>query len=211
MMWPRLQYITQDHAKMSHSELCLRACQSGIQWIQLRMKNVSQERLLEQAEKCRKITNEYKVCLIINDNVNVAQKVNADGVHLGKQDMSVGQARNILGQGKIIGGTANTLEDIKELYKEGANYLGLGPYKFTRTKKNLSNLLGLKGFQEIIYALKEKNAGIPIYAIGGITDDDLRPLLGIGITGVAISGYITNLLAEDAFTFPTIIKDIPNG
>ena len=89
----------------------------------------------------------YGSRLIINDRVEVAVAVDADGVHVGKEDMPVREARRMMGEGKIVGGTANTVEDIREHYRGGADYIGLGPYRYTTTKKKLSPVLGLEGYR----------------------------------------------------------------
>lgn len=136
----------------------------------------------------------YDVILIINDNVAVAKEVNAHGVHLGRTDMYISEARSILGEDAIIGGTANTLKDVERLIEQKANYIGLGPYSKTETKKNLSPVLGLSGYSELLnelkmfYALNET----PIIAIGGIDMYDIEPILSTGIYGVAVSGLLTN-------------------
>ena len=119
----------------------------------------------------------------------------ADGVHLGKNDMPVDEARKILGPDKIIGGTANTIDDIIRLHRQGADYIGCGPFRFTTTKKKLSPVLGLEGYRDIVLKMREKGIDLPIVAIGGITVDDIPAIMGTGVTGIALSGAILN--AED--------------
>jgi thiamine-phosphate pyrophosphorylase len=155
------------------------------------MKDCSLDEYIVTAKRAREMTSEYNGILIINDNVEVAIVSHADGLHLGLNDLSVSEARKILGEKKIIGGTANTLEDVIQRIEEGADYIGLGPYHFTTTKKNLSPVLGLDGYKII---LDQPNiVGVkPIYAIGGIEVDDIKPLLEIGVYGMAASGMMTN-------------------
>ncbi len=185
-----LQYITQDVEGVSHSELALKACQSGIDWVQLRVKGKSYNELLDIALKTELICRQYHAKLIINDNVNIAKVVKADGVHLGKIDMDHKEARKLLGNNFIIGGTANTFEDIERLVDSGVNYIGLGPFRFTETKENLSPILGLEGYEKIIEECRKNKITIPIIAIGGIKVEDVKPLIEKGVYGIAVSSAI---------------------
>ncbi len=133
----------------------------------------------------------YLASFIINDNLYLAQQINADGVHLGLSDMKIDEARTILGAEKIIGGTANTFEDIRNHVKNGCSYIGLGPFRFTNTKEKLSPILGLSGYFEILQKMKKNKIEVPVYAIGGITLKDINPLMETGIHGIAVSGIIT--------------------
>ena len=196
-----LHYITQDHPKKSHAGLCREACMAGVKCVQLRLKDTEDFDWEQEAVECKEIVEEFGAKLIINDNVEVAQRVFADGVHLGQQDMSVLEARSILGNNILIGGTANTIEDIEQLYKQGADYIGLGPFKFTSTKKALSPILGLEGYRSIVKMLKKST--IPILGIGGIELEDIPTLLKTGIHGIALSGLITH--AENK---PELVKQI---
>lgn len=128
---------------------------------------------------------------IINDNVYLAKKMDADGVHLGLTDMSILEARTILGETKIIGGTANTFEHILQRTSENCDYIGLGPFQFTTTKEKLSPILGLEGYRSIVEQMKAKNIQIPLYAIGGIQLENIESLMETGIHGIAVSGLIT--------------------
>ena len=125
-------------------------------------------------------------------HVELVKLLNADGVHLGKNDTPIDEARNILGKEYIIGGTANTIEDIVDIYKSGADYIGCGPFRFTSTKKNLSPIIGLEGYNKIISDIKQRNIDIPIVAIGGIVDEDIQLILNTGINGIALSGCLMN-------------------
>jgi thiamine-phosphate pyrophosphorylase len=185
-----LHYITQDVINRSHTDLAEQAAQAGIDWVQLRVKNASYNDLLNIALKTELICRKYHAKLIINDSVQVAKAVKADGVHLGKTDMSPREARQILGVNAIIGGTANTFEDIKILVAEGVDYIGLGPYRFTATKENLSPILGLEGYETIIKKCSENGIAIPIIAIGGIKVEDVKTLMEKGLYGIAVSSAI---------------------
>lgn len=188
----RLHYLTQDLPNISHQELAEIACKNGIRWLQLRVKNKQFDDWLKTAIEVKSICDYFQTTLIINDNVEICKAINADGVHLGKNDLSIIEARKIVGNDKIIGATANTLEDVLNHQKNGVSYIGLGPYKFTETKKNLSAVLGLDGYTQIF---KSYHSTIPIIAIGGIQLKDVKPLINSGIYGIAVSSAI-NLSTE---------------
>src|SRR5688572_3140446 len=185
-----LHYITQDLNGTTHAKATADACQAGVNWVQLRVKNQPYEKWLQEAQATRVICNRFNCTFIVNDNAAFAKEVNADGVHLGKTDMAPQEARKILGESKIIGGTANTFEDIVRLVEAGVDYIGLGPFRFTTTKENLSPVLSLKGYSTILKKCREAGINIPIIAIGGITPEDVEELLLTGIHGVAVSSGI---------------------
>ncbi|MBS1651042.1 MAG: thiamine phosphate synthase [Bacteroidetes bacterium] len=187
-MFNKLQYISQGANVETQYNNIYSALDAGCEWIQLRFKNGLE---ISFAEKIKSLCNKYNATLIINDYVQIAQSIDAHGVHLGLEDMSVSKAREILGETKIIGGTANTLQDVKKRINEQCNYIGLGPFRFTSTKEKLSPVLGLNGYHEIINTLSAIQKNIPIYAIGGITISDVESLVKCGVYGVAISGEIT--------------------
>ena len=155
------------------------------------------EYILEQAKILRKVTLNYNAKLIINDYVEIAKEVDADGLHLGKTDKNIEEARNILGDSFIIGATANTFEDIIAVSKTSADYIGLGPFRFTQTKKVLSPILGLDGYKNIINQMYKNSINIPLVAIGGIEVKDISDLANIKINNVAISSAIT--FADDVY------------
>lgn len=190
-MISNLHYISQQTAAMGHIENIQAACDAGCDWIQLRIKHAAPEDIMPIALAAKKICEQYKARLIINDYPHIAKAVAAYGVHVGKNDMTVAAAREITGPGFIIGGTANTLADILQHVKDDASYVGLGPYRFTTTKQNLSPILGLEGIARIIQQLKEQGISIPVVAIGGILADDIPALQAAGVHGVAVSGLIT--------------------
>ena len=187
-----IQFITQPTKGKSHAELANEACSAGIDWIQLRLKNADDFIWEQEAVETWEVCQEYGATFIVNDNVEVAQRVNADGVHLGKNDMSPKEARAILGDDKIIGGTANTFEDIKKLRQQGVDYIGLGPLRFTETKNNLSPTLGFEGYENIIQQLKEEGISTPIIGIGGIVINDIQSLKKVGVKGIALSGLLAH-------------------
>lgn len=153
--------------------------------------------VLTLAEQVRTLTEEYRSTFIINDSIDTAKHVGAEGVHLGLQDADVSLARSVLGNNKIIGGTANTIQHIQQRIAEKCNYIGLGPFRYTETKQNLSPLLGLAGYQSILNQISKDEITIPIYAIGGILLSDIDPILNTGIYGLAISGALTHSSQSD--------------
>ena len=171
------------------------ALQGGCRQIQLRMKDVELSEIERTGHEAKLLCAEYGASLYINDHVEICKRVGADGVHLGRQDMSPSQAREILGTGFIIGATANTFEDIQSLVAQQVDYIGLGPFRFTTTKKNLSPVLGLDGYRKIIQQCGLNNIDLPIFAIGGITIDDITEIKETGVSGIALSSTILN--AED--------------
>ena len=185
-----VQFITHYTEKYSYLDSVRIALEGGCRWIQLRMKDASPEEILPIAEEALAMCREYHATFIIDDHVELAKQIKADGVHLGKLDMPIAEARRILGKDFIIGGTANTFEDVLAHYQAGADYIGCGPFRFTTTKKNLSPVLGLEGYRHITLQMKEAGIHLPIVAIGGITQKDIPSLMETGITGIALSGSI---------------------
>ncbi len=187
-----LQFITAETERYSHYDAALLALEGGCRWIQLRIKDAMEDEVEKVARRIQELCHNYEACLIIDDYVEVAKRIQADGVHLGKHDMPITEARRLLGEGFIIGGTANTFEDVERLAAEGADYIGCGPFRFTTTKKNLSPILGLEGYRHIVNQMHEAGIRLPIVAIGGITCEDIPALMETGVTGIAMSGAILN-------------------
>jgi len=185
-----LHYISQNTETHTHQELILEALKGGIKWIQLRVKETPENQLVKIAEEVRELCTTHGAKLILNDHVQIAKAVKADGVHLGLTDLSTKEARVILGEEAIIGGTANTLEDIIYHYNNGVDYVGVGPYRFTSTKQNLSPIVGLKGYENLLKELNKKEINIPLIAIGGIDQTDFSILKEVGIHGVALASLI---------------------
>ncbi len=180
-------YITKDIEGYSHAELAEFACKGCADWVQLRVKNKSYNDWLKIALETKSICKKHHAKLIINDNVYIAKEIEADGVHLGKEDMNPLEARKILGNDFIIGGTANTFEDVEMQMKFGCDYVGLGPFRYTSTKDRLSPILGMEGIGGIVAAFLGK---IPIIAIGGIRINDIKRLMNVAVHGIAVSSAI---------------------
>ena len=190
-MYNKLQYISQGESVEEQLYNIHQALDSGCDWIQMRFKYQKPKKTFALAEAVKFLCEEYLANFIINDDVDLAKKFVADGVHLGLSDMGVAEARTILGKTKIIGATANTFEDIIRQVNNGCDYIGLGPFQHTKTKTNLSPILGLEGYHSIMSKLKDQQIEIPIYAIGGIALEDIENLMETGIHGIAVSGLIT--------------------
>lgn len=190
-----VQFISHYSERYSYLDSIQLALEGGCRWIQLRMKDALDEEVRPIAIEAQKLCRAYGAKFIIDDRVALVRELGADGVHLGKNDMPIREARQILGPDFIIGGTANTFEDAKAHYEASADYIGCGPFRFTTTKKKLAPVLGLDGYRHIIQQMRAANINIPIVAIGGITKDDIPAILQTGITGIALSGTV--LRADD--------------
>ncbi len=185
-----VQFITHRTECYDYLEGARMALEGGCRWIQLRMKDAPLDEVEAMALPVQTLCRRYGAIFVIDDHVELVKKIGADGVHLGKNDMPVDAARQILGSDFIIGGTANTFDDIRCLHQAGADYIGCGPFRFTETKKNLSPVLGLQGYREIVRQMRQNGIDLPIVAIGGITLPDIPEILGTGVTGIALSGMI---------------------
>ena len=186
----RLHFISNQTLEMSHLDSINLALEAGCRWIQLRVKDQEENAVLDIAKVAKSLCDNYSARLIINDFPNIAMAIDAFGLHLGLNDMPIPEARKIVGQNMIIGGTANTFEDILLRANEGADYVGLGPFRFTKTKQNLSPILGLEGYRELMRRLATASIKIPIIAIGGILPDDIPDLVATGVHGVAMSSAL---------------------
>ncbi len=188
----KVHYLTQDGVgNLSHAELAEDACKGGADWVQLRMKSIGIEYHVQIARAVQKVCTQYGATFIINDNVALAKKVGADGVHIGKNDMRPDLARKELGPDVIIGATANSLEDAERMAAFDIDYLGVGPFKFTTTKENLAPVMGASGIAEVVQALPN----MPVIAIGGIIPDDIPQVLETGAHGFALCSVVNS--AED--------------
>ena len=185
-----VQFITHFTASISYPDSARIALEGGCRWVQLRMKDASEEELKNTAIRVQDLCRQYGATFIIDDHVDLVKQIGADGVHLGKLDMPMKEARERLGKGFIIGGTANTFEDIRQHVADGAVYIGCGPFRFTTTKQKLSPILGLDGYRSILARMKEEGLSIPVVGIGGITREDIPALKAVGLSGIALSGGI---------------------
>lgn len=160
------------------------AIQGGVTFVQLREKKKSKEEIIQIAREIKQITDKYQIPFVINDNVEVALEVGADGVHVGQEDMKAVEARRILGDKKIIGVSVHTVEEAVEAQKMGANYIGVGAVFPTSTKKNAVKMSN-KTLQDICQVVD-----IPVVAIGGIQTENIMELKESGIDGIAVVSAI---------------------
>jgi len=181
-----LQVLTWDNAPIPHLEQVQQLLDAGATWIQLRQKKYPEVEKLKIAISAVKLCQKYKATLIINDSPQIALESGADGVHLGLKDCPIPKARELLGKNAIIGGTANTQLQALQLVTDGCDYIGLGPWKLTQTKENLSEVLGEAGIKMVL----DLHLKVPIIAIGGITLADIPKILSLGVQGIAVSSGI---------------------
>ena len=185
-----IQFITHETDNVSYVEGARMALEGGCRWIQLRMKDASDDEVRKAAAEIQPMCKAHDAIFLLDDRVELAKELKADGVHLGKNDMPVDEARRVLGEEFIIGGTANTFDDIERLARQGADYIGCGPFRFTTTKKNLAPVIGIEGYRDIIEKMKAAGIDLPVVAIGGITADDIDDILATGVRGIAVSGTV---------------------
>ena len=164
------------------------ALRGGATFIQLREKKLGYDEFLEEAKQIQKLCKEYKVPFVINDNVEIAKQIGADGVHVGQDDMESGKVRTLLGEDKIIGVSAHNVEEALLAQANGADYLGVGDV-FNTTSKDDVSTLNHEVLKEICKAVS-----IPVIAIGGINEENVLKLAGTGICGVAV---ISAIFAKD--------------
>lgn len=196
----RLQFITHPTERYDVGAGAAQALTGGCRWVQLRNKDASFEEVSAEASVMAEMCHRDGAVFIIDDHVDLVNPSGADGVHLGKNDMPVAKARALLGSSKIIGATANTFDDILAAARDGADYIGLGPFRFTTTKKNLSPMLGLEGYRMIMCRCREEGITLPVVAIGGITAEDIPAIMATGVDGIAISSSILSAPDPAAMT-----------
>ena len=199
-----LQFITHPSPRFSITEEVRLVLEGGCKWIQLRMKDASYDEMRATALEIIPLCKENDAIMVIDDNVRLTDELRVHGVHLGKNDMPPRQAREELGPHAIIGVTANTAEDILAMRGIDVDYVGVGPFRFTTTKSALSPVIGLDGYRDIMSAIRNAGSELPVVAIGGITLDDIIPLMETGINGVAMSGTIINAPDPKEYTAKVI-------
>lgn len=187
-----LQFITNEHSRHTVVDQVKAVIAGGCRWVQIRMKEASDEEIKNVVEQIKPLCIETETFLLLNDRVELAKELNVGGVHLGQGDMTPSKARLILGPAAVIGVTANTFDQIKQVSALDIDYIGVGPYAFTETKKNLAPVLGLEGISAIKKEMMAEKIEIPIVAVGGIENKDIRPLLEAGVNGVAVSSAIAD-------------------
>ena len=185
-----IQFITHENQRFGYVEGAEMALRGGCKWVQLRMKDATDNKFLSVGRKVAELCRSYNATFLLDDRVHLVAELGADGVHLGKNDMPISEARRILGNEKIIGGTANTFADVQHLAAQGADYIGCGPFRYTPTKRNLAPILGLEGYRNILKQMQQAGINLPLIAIGGIVSTDIAALRDIGVNGIAVSGAV---------------------
>lgn len=196
--------IGSDNVNVPLLDAAEEALRGGITMLQLREKTLPIEEFIWEGRALKSLCVKYGVPLIINDNVEVAKEVGADGIHLGAGDADINAARRILGQNAIIGASAHNIREAVEAERKGADYLGVGAAFGSGSKDNAVSLSGLQIYQEI-----SSRVSIPIVAIGGITSANLMKLKGLGISGIALISAIfgTANIEAETVRFAQLVKE----
>lgn len=190
---PTLQFITHGDVVASAKT----ALAAGVKWVQFRCKQAeSTQDLLEKAWAVRCLCHEYGAMMSVDDYVYLVDECKAEALHLGKEDMPIAEARRVVGPDILIGGTAHNMEEIRAVAAAGADYIGLGPFRYTATKEKLAPLLGVEGYRTLLAQCRAEGITLPIYGIGGILPADADALRDTGLYGLAVSGAL--LQAADA-------------
>lgn len=203
-----LQFITHPSKRFTIVEEVKLALEGGCRWIQLRMKDSPIEEIRDTALEIMPLCQENEAFFVLDDHVELTNELKIHGVHLGKNDMPAVEARELLGAEAVIGITANTAADIIAYRKVDVDYVGLGPFRYTATKANLSPIIGLDGYKRIVDEVRAAEVTLPIVAIGGITIDDIPAIMATGVNGVAMSGSIIN--ADDPAEYTSRVIQLLN-
>jgi len=197
-----LCFITaQETDALSFEEMTLRALQAGVKWVQYRDKDRSRRKIYEESIRLMGIIKKFDAALIVNDHPDIALAADADGVHLGQDDLPVKEARKIMGEGRTIGISTHTVEQARDADRDGADYIGFGPV-FHTTTKDAGRPRGIEMLREI-----KRQVRIPVVAIGGITIENIRPVLEAGADAVAVSSaLLRGDIGENAKQFLEIIS-----
>lgn len=187
----KFHYLTQDLPHRSHIEQVEIACQSGANWIQYRCLTKNDKVLIQEIHAIASICDDWGTTLILTDHYHLLDQVDAQGVHIEDMDADFSAIREAIGDEKTLGASANTLSDIQRIAdSEVVDYIGFGPFAFTKTKPNDYPLLGILGYRETVQKMQELNIDIPLIGVGGINLNDCDHLLETGIYGIAVSAAI---------------------
>ena len=186
----KLHFITHDIPQSSHIEQVQVACEAGAKWIQYRCLSKVDDELLTDINVIAEICDDWGATLIVTDHVHLKGKADIQGFHIEDVHADFIALREKIGEEYTLGGSANTVENLVRLAREGADYAGFGPFKLTTTKPNNSPLLGVPGYSDAVKMLKVENIDLPILAVGGVTLADIPALLETGVYGIAASSAI---------------------
>jgi len=197
-----LCFITgQETDSLSFEEMSLKAMQAGVKWVQYRDKERSRRDIYEESIRLTDMAKKFGAVLIINDHPDIALAAGADGVHLGQDDLPAKEARKIIGKSRIIGVSTHSVKQARDAERDGADYIGFGPVFYTMTK-DAGRPKGIEMLREI-----KRQVRIPVVAIGGITAENIGPVLEAGADAVAVSSAILRGdIEENAKRFLEIIK-----
>lgn len=185
--------------KLSCEEMTLEVLRAGVKWVQYRDKEKSRREVYEESVILRKLTKDFNAVFIVNDYADIALAVGADGVHLGREDLPIKEARKVVGD-KTIGISTHSLEQAKDAEKEGADYIGFGPIFYTSTKD-----AGMPKGADILKEIK-RHVQIPVVAIGGINLENVKSVLDTGVDAIAVaSAILSGDIMENAARFMDII------
>jgi thiamine-phosphate pyrophosphorylase len=201
-----LCFITdQKISVLSYEDMTRRLLTSGVRWVQFREKEKSRREIYEEAIRLRRLCKDYNAVLIINDFVDIAVCVGAEGVHLGQDDLPLKEARKIAGRNRIIGISTHSLEQAREAEKNGADYIGFGPV-FPTLTKDAGKPKGI----EMLYEVK-KQVNIPVVAIGGINLENVLSVLRTGVDAIAAaSAILRGDIEENTKRFMDYLTDRPS-
>lgn len=204
---PNLYLITDRH-QIPNGQKFLKVLeellQAGVKMIQLREKDLSAAELYPLAKKLRSLTHRYNSLLLINDRIDLAQAIDADGVHLGNHSLPIKIARQLLGSNSIIGASTHSATEVESAHEQGADFITYGPVYFTSSKAPYGNPVGIQSLQQVC-----KTCKIPIYALGGIKKNNTAETLQTGAYGIAV---ISALLAtpSPAQAYKNLILKVQN-
>ena len=186
----QFHYLTQDLPHRSHLEQVNLACEAGAKWIQYRCLSKTDDEMLEELHPIASVCDDWGTTLIITNHFHLVALADIQGVHIEDMNADLAAIRNIIGEDKTLGASANTFEQIKKHIHNGADYIGCGPFGHTDTKPNQSAHWGVEGYQNMVETLKAENLEIPLIAAGGVQLQNVTALMNTGIYGVAVSAAV---------------------
>lgn len=203
----RLMFITHPNSQNSLQEQLEGYVDGGGRLLQIRLKGVPKDELRRVVERVVSVMDNLGGSVIVNDNWEVALATGAWGVHIGQKDGDPYKVRKAIGDRMALGVTVNTAQQLIALKDAPIDYVGLGPLRFTRTKENLASILGLEGIRQVVTQARQEGVTHPIFVIGGVESIDVRPLLSLGVHGVAVSGSIASA-TDPAFATQKFLESI---
>ena len=186
----KLQYITHDLPHLSHTEQAQYACEAGAKWVQYRCLTKSDDELLKDIQAIAEICDDWGATLIVTDHIHLNGRADIQGFHIEDMNADFLSIRKQVGDDITLGGSSNTIENLKRLSREGADYAGFGPYAHTITKPNDYPHITATQYKHAVEDLNAAQIDLPVLAVGGVTISDVDSLLDAGIFGIAVSSAI---------------------